>query len=96
MLVPAHLSCFVFLTLCYVLIRAAFILATWLGGFTLVYTTGVVQNLHKEKILLLIIHPHRRVNLNIPFKTGGKLCERSRREIRGTFMSGSSKIQNLT
>ena len=25
------------------------ILATWLGGFTLVFTTGVVQNLYKEK-----------------------------------------------
>ena len=44
-----RLSCFVFLTLRYVLIRAAFILATWLGGFTLVFTTGVVQNLYKEK-----------------------------------------------
>ena len=33
----------------YMFIRAAFILATWLGDFTLVYTTCVVQNLYKEK-----------------------------------------------
>ena len=30
------------------LVHSAFILATWLGGFTLVYTLGVVQNAYKE------------------------------------------------
>ena len=48
----------VFLTLCFVLFRAAFILATWLGGFTLIYTTGVVQNLKKN--VLLSLHRERR------------------------------------
>lgn len=33
----------------YILFQAASILAAWLGGFTFVYTPGVVQNSYKEK-----------------------------------------------
>ena len=57
LLVFTHNSLFAlflyFCALCFVLYMAAFILATRLGGFTLVYTTGVVQNSYKEKMVVI-------------------------------------------
>ena len=53
LLVLAHYSSFALFLYSHSLFcfyRAAFILATWLVDFTLVYTTGVVQNSYKKEM----------------------------------------------
>ena len=55
----AHYYLFALFLYCHSLFWVAFILAAWLGGFTLVYTPGVVQNSYKvkqnKKIVILTI-----------------------------------------
>ena len=61
LLVLAHYSSFALFLYSHSLscfYRAAFILATWLVDFTLVYTTGVVQNSYKKRNVHTLISTH--------------------------------------